>query len=66
MTDFIPGGFDEGGVYEVEGSDDVINIEKWPDVETTEAVMKSETFRNFIPRLIPHFAGNKTLILHER
>lgn len=43
-----------------------INIEKWPDVETTEAVMKSETFRNFIPRLIPHFAGNKTLILHER
>jgi quinol monooxygenase YgiN len=36
-------------VYEAEGSDDVVNIEQWPDVETADSVTKTETFKKFIP-----------------
>lgn len=56
----------EATVYEVEGSNDVANIETWPDVETADAVTKTDTFRKFVPQLVAHFAGNETLVLHKK
>ena len=55
----------EAHVYADEGSDDVINFEKWPDMATIDAVMSSDTFQEFLPKLIPHFAGNETVVMRE-
>lgn len=60
-------GMIEGRIYEVEGRDlDVLNFETWPDREAAEASGRSEVFRNFLPRLLPCFAGNETTVLIER
>ena len=58
-------GCQKAEVFTLEGSNDVVNIEEWPDVETADAVTKSDTFRKFVPQLVAHFAGNETLILHK-
>ena len=56
----------EAKVYDVEGDDTlVIYVERWPDLETADGVMKNGTFGEFVPQLFPHFAGNETLVLHE-
>lgn len=56
----------EARVYEVEGSETtVLNFERWPDKETAEAVTGTETFREFVPLLVPHFEGNEELVLNE-
>lgn len=43
----------------------VVNIEQWPDRTTAEAVTGTETFRTYLPQLVPHFAGNETVWLEE-
>lgn len=60
-------GLIEGGVFEVEETEnDVINVEKWPDKETAEAVLKSPVFQKYMPQLMQFFNGNETMILHEK
>ena len=56
----------EAKVFADTESTDVINVEQWPDRETAEVVMKSETFRTFLPQLFPHFAGNETVWMEEK
>ena len=56
----------ESKVYEVAGCDTkVVYIERWPDVETAEAVMQSETFKEFAPKLGQYYAGTEEMYLYE-
>ncbi len=55
----------EAHVYADTETDDIINIEQWPDRATAEAVTGTETFRSFLPQLVPHFAGNETVWLER-
>lgn len=54
-------------VYEDTQSDtSVVNIVRWNSLEEAEALNRSATFREFIPQMIPYFAGNDTIVLIER
>lgn len=55
----------EAKVYEDLDSDNVINIECWPDRESAVAVTGTKTFKEYLPRLMPCFDGNESLFLQE-